>query len=629
MRLHLNLTTKLLLVFVLFAALTLLGAGVLFYTTGRESLQRSTTAALLATALEKQAALHAWTEEQRRRITNLANNEELRDALLDWHASKSRADEQLSSLLRLQSELHSPFLGLLLLDPQTGRVIATTDQGDVGASEHDRPYFINGRRNPFFQSPYYSEQLRAPATAVAAPVRLTNGEVLGVLVARLTLDEMSQIINRRSGINQSDEAYLVNSDGVYASQPRLLAEQVLLRRRVNTEAVQRCLQRNSGVLLAPDYRDIPAIIVYRWLSSEQMCLVVKIDQSEAFESVASFGQTIFLIGVFVLLVAVALGFWLARNITRPVLALQAGVARFGRGELDIRLPEHSHNELGLLAREFNMMAAALAEQKQELQRHTAELEQRVEERTRALKVFATRLEQSNRELQDFASVASHDLQEPLRKIQAFGDRLKTKHAASLNDEGLDYLSRMQQAAQRMQVLIDDLLTFSRVTSKAQPFAPVDLAYVAQEVKSDLDARIERTGGRVEIGALPTIEAEPTQMRQLLQNLIANALKFHRPGEAPIVKVSADLQEEGADSCCRMIVEDNGIGFDEKYLDRIFTVFQRLHGRSEYEGTGIGLAVCRRIVERHGGSITARSAPGQGSTFIVTLPLRQQRGGDIS
>ena len=258
------------------------------------------------------------------------------------------------------------------------------------------------------------------------------------------------------------------------------------------------------------------------------------------------------------------------------------------------------------------------------------------ERKRAqdqLERTAARLSQSNRELQDFASVASHDLQEPLRKIQAFGDRLKTKCEQQLTDDGRDYLERMLNAANRMQTLINDLLTFSRVTTKAQPFSRVDLNVIAHEVISDLEVRIEQTGGRVEVSDLPVIDADPLQMRQLLQNLIANALKFRKPDQPPVVQISAESNSHSSDGVrslsvdgvCKIFVADNGIGFDEKYLDRIFTVFQRLHGRNAYEGTGVGLAVCRRIVERHHGSITARTQPGEGATFIVTVPATQLKG----
>jgi signal transduction histidine kinase len=195
---------------------------------------------------------------------------------------------------------------------------------------------------------------------------------------------------------------------------------------------------------------------------------------------------------------------------------------------------------------------------------------------------------------------------------------------------------MQSAAGRMQILINDLLMFSRVESKAQPFTKVDLDTVTREVLSDLEIQLERTGAVIEVEGLPVIEADPLQMRQLMQNLISNSLKYSQEGRPPVIKIRGHIVKDkchATSACrdqggelCQIQVEDNGIGFDEKYLDRIFTVFQRLHVRQEYEGTGIGLAVCRKIVERHWGSITARSKPGQGATFIATLPVSQPSGG---
>ncbi|MER2999329.1 PAS domain S-box protein [Pontibacter populi] len=241
-----------------------------------------------------------------------------------------------------------------------------------------------------------------------------------------------------------------------------------------------------------------------------------------------------------------------------------------------------------------------------------------------LRRYASELERSNRELQDFAYVSSHDLQEPLRKIQAFGDRLKTKEYDKLSDQGKDYVDRMLNAAARMQNLINDLLDFSRVTSKSKAFVKVKLDKILTEVLSDLEVTIEQAGAIIERSPLPTIEAEPTQMRQLFQNLISNAIKFRREGVAPIVKISsrdvqlhAHLTSTPGDEMVEICIEDNGIGFDEKYLDRIFNIFQRLEGQ-KYEGSGIGLAVCRKIAVRHGGDITAHSKPGEGTQFIITL-----------
>lgn len=243
-----------------------------------------------------------------------------------------------------------------------------------------------------------------------------------------------------------------------------------------------------------------------------------------------------------------------------------------------------------------------------------------------MREYTQKLERSNRELQDFAYVASHDLQEPLRKIEAFGDRLTVRYGKDLPEDGQMFLDRMQNAAGRMRRLINDLLDYSRVTTKAKPFTTVDLNDILAGVLSDLQIRIDEAGGKVIAQELPKIDADATQMRQLLQNLLANALKFRKPDCSPIVTVTAEMVMQPAltgqpQRTLILKIADNGIGFDNRYKDQIFTIFQRLHGRLEYEGTGVGLATVRKIVERHKGEIDADGRPGEGATFTVKLPAR--------
>jgi two-component system sensor kinase FixL len=274
--------------------------------------------------------------------------------------------------------------------------------------------------------------------------------------------------------------------------------------------------------------------------------------------------------------------------------------RRARDELEVRVKERTA-ELELV--------------NERLQREIGVRRQAEEE----LKAYTLQLERSNRDLEDFAFVASHDLQEPLRKIRTFGDRISETNRECLDERGLDYMGRLERSARRLQDLILALLDYSRIATGAKPFDLVDMNALIGEIINDRDLPSEEATARFEVGDLPVIEADSHQLRRLFEVLISNALKFHREGEPSLVRVSCSACFRGV---CTIIVEDNGIGFDEKYLDRIFKPFQRLHGKEGYEGTGMGLAMARKIVERHHGAITARSAPGKGSTFLVTLPVRQ-------
>ena len=227
---------------------------------------------------------------------------------------------------------------------------------------------------------------------------------------------------------------------------------------------------------------------------------------------------------------------------------------------------------------------------------------------------AQELVRSNSELDQFASIASHDLQEPLRKVRTFTERVSDTEAENLSERGRDYLRRANSSAERMQVLIEDLLRYSRVTTHARPFVAVDLAAVTAEVLDDLSEQVTSADAEVQVGALPAIRADAPQMRQLLQNLMSNALKFRRDGVALVVRVDGEVQA----GWLTLTVADNGIGFEPQYAQRIFRVFERLHGRGTYPGTGIGLALCRKIAERHGGTVVATGVPGEGATFSVTM-----------
>ncbi|WDF61533.1 response regulator [Flavobacterium sp. KACC 22758] len=258
------------------------------------------------------------------------------------------------------------------------------------------------------------------------------------------------------------------------------------------------------------------------------------------------------------------------------------------------------------------------------------LEIKIAERTKELVLKNEELEMKNHELQQFAWVVSHDLNEPIRKIQIFIKIIKELYLKE-DDKGIDYVDRTIKSAERMQTLITDLLAYSRLSAQVKPEV-TDLNIVLQEVLSDFDYLIERKNAIVKTTELPTIDSIPSQLRQVFQNLIGNALKFSGANEPPLIEITSELiVDKSFDSptspegkYCRIIVKDNGIGFDEIYLDRIFIIFQSLNDRQTYEGTGIGLAIAKKIIEKHNGLITARSEVGKGASFIIILPLKYEK-----
>jgi PAS domain S-box-containing protein len=261
-------------------------------------------------------------------------------------------------------------------------------------------------------------------------------------------------------------------------------------------------------------------------------------------------------------------------------------------------------------------------------------QRKLEENNRQLEVLNHTLENSNHDLQQFASVASHDLQEPLRKIQMFSNILKNKSVDKLNAEEISYLEKIIGSTERMKTLIIDILNYSRLSADDGEFLPTDLNYVLKELLEDFELMITDKKGKIMYKDLPVLEANRGQMRQVFQNLISNSLKFSKEGVAPEINIKAKLITEKSFSSnedvkgeyCLLTIEDNGIGFDEKYATTVFSLFQRLHPKDSFEGTGIGLAITKKIIEKHHGLIQVKSRPGVGTKFMIILPLKQMLNG---
>jgi signal transduction histidine kinase len=460
----------------------------------------------------------------------------------------------------------------------------------------------------------------------------------GVIAARLHMNVLQEVVGSLD-IGNSGTVYVTDESGNIMAH----TNDTELNVNVRTIPILDAFLEQDDLTWEGEFTNLanePVLASTQRIDGTDWMIVAEVPQREAYApSRTASVTTAASISILAILVMAGNASFLRNLVFRPIDQLRAGAERLSEGNYSFRLRFRRYDEIGIVTDAFNSLAAALQRREADLgsknqalsaeiiehqrtqdalERLNATLEQRIAERTERLEDMTRELQRSNKSLEEFAYVASHDLQEPLRKVRAFGDRLQTRYGHMLDDAGLDYLARMQSGSMRMQALIDALLTYSRVTTKAQPLVPVNLDQVLIEVTSDLEVAIESLRAEVIVGPLPTLAADNTQMHQLFQNLVGNALKFHRPGVTPHITIStAPCDEVG---WCRIEVADNGIGFEMQYAERIFQVFQRLHGRSEYEGTGVGLAICRKIVERHGGAIYAESTPGAGTRFVLHLPL---------
>lgn len=278
----------------------------------------------------------------------------------------------------------------------------------------------------------------------------------------------------------------------------------------------------------------------------------------------------------------------------------------------------------LLAQEQRLMAVNKSLELEVRERKASE--EKIKDLNRQLLENIASLESANKDLDRFVFLASHDLQEPLRKMRIFSDRLFMKYKDTLDDEGKNYVERIHSASSRMQELINDILAFSRISAEKASFVNSDLNEIISYSLADMHELLEEKKAAITVGQLPSLHVSPRLMRQLFYNLINNALKYSRKDVAPVVRIYSEMSPDikGAKNepvrYCRIFVEDNGIGFDQKYAEEIFGMFRRLHVNGQFEGTGIGLAFCKKIVEQHNGFISARSKINEGATFIVSLPL---------
>ncbi len=599
------------------------------YRIARNSLLEEAFAHLESVAQSRVAHVSTFIEAHTEIISMAARSAQLADGLRALEAGapdRASVVQGLNARLAAKLGVEVDLYELCLLDGD-GVVVASATPEHIGLDRSTDGCFLGARTAPFIKDAHRSAITGRDSIAISAPLlRGPGGDLLGVLVAHMDTAELDTITTDRTGLGETGETYLINEDGLMIT-PSRFQEDTFLNLRVDTDNARAALadiramrqgqlpeEHEHEALVAIDYRGVRALGVHDHIAEMGWSLLAEVDVKEAFAPVIRLRRAVVLVGLLLAGGGLVLASLLARHISGPIHELHEGSERIGAGELDYRLSIRTGDEIEQLADEFNRMAAKLSAT-------YSSLEQKVAERTEELRLANAELERSNRDLQDFTYTVSHDLQDPLRKIHTFGQFLMEDCAEHIPPEGREHLQRMQGAALRMKELIQHLLTLARVGTRGGELVPVEVRQVIDSVLDTLGEQVRECQAEVVVeDELPTVMADAVQLERVFQNLIGNALKFRSPERAPEVTVSAEVDGDYA----TLSVRDNGIGIEERFLERIFGVFQRLHPREQYEGAGVGLALCEKVIRRHGGRIWAESELGKGTAFCFTLPIASER-----
>lgn len=479
-----------------------------------------------------------------------------------------------------------------------------------------------------------------PAAFIATAI-LKNGKPVGVVALQLSIEAVFEHAQNYSGLGKTGETVLaakIGNEAVFIS-PLRHDPGAAFKRKVtigSSEAllIQEAVQGISGNGFSIDYRGKEILAEWRYLPSLRWGMVVKIDRAETFAPIYNLRYWSLTIGIITAFLVILFAVIASKSFSNPITKLVEGTYRFRNRDFSARVPETGPDEIVKLGQAFNEMATEIKKSYELLEEEITEkkevnlnLEIEIKERKQAeealqkahdeldikVKERTVELEQSNIELQRFAYVASHDLQEPLRKIRNYTELLEKRYKDRIDDKADKFINYIVDGATRMQGLISDLLSYSRVDSQGREMGPINSTQILEQVMNSMQVTIDKNGAEITHGPLPLVMADEVQLGQLFQNLIGNSIKFKNSDPVQIHIAAEKKNDEWIFS-----VRDNGIGIEPEYAERIFEIFQRLHSQADYPGTGIGLAICKKIVERHGGRIWMRSELDKGATFYFTL-----------
>ena len=606
---------------VLFIALSLIPIGIVstvFFGKGKAVIEQKTIDHLITTNESKKVKLETWIRNNFEMLTSISKLPVFQMDLVTIIQSHDENDSAHATLHQRIRDYLSPFttanrfLELFITDLADGRVAFSSDPLQEGKYKDDRPFFKQGKNAPFFQDIGFDVAANEPTMILSVPLLDSHQEPVAILGGKVNLKVISDIFERRNLLSPTEDSYLVNQFNYFITEPRF-GHDYALKKTVHTKGIETAREKGRFIGRHIDYRQTPVLGEIRWLPEWKLLLVTEVDLTEAQMPVNELKQTVLLMALLLSTAAAVIGWFLSSLITRPIDALKQITRRIGRGDFNVTTDLPEKGEFYDLAKAFSNMARSLQATMVSKEKLEQEITERIESEKKIAQ-YTEKLKQSNEDLQQFAYVASHDLQEPLRMVSSFTQLLADRYGDQLDEKAHKWIDFAVDGANRMQKLIQDLLEFSRVTTHGKRFTEMDMNQAVRSAMDNLNLLIKESGASIECRDLPRINADESQMAMLFQNLINNAIKFckNRP---PEIDISAKKRDDQWVFC----VQDNGIGIESEFIDKIFIIFQRLHNREEFPGTGLGLAVCKRIVQRHQGNIWVESEYGKGSVFYFSLP----------
>jgi len=514
------------------------------------------------------------------------------------------------------------FLRIFITNPE-GQIIISTDKEIIGKDISDKDYFINAKKEHTV-SDFDKDDTGGIRHHIAGPI-IQDGEFLGIVSVATDGKILEGAVAEYAGLGETGESYLVNKN-YYMISPSRFEEDTFLKQKVDTEGARECFlhatlskekikKRHKEALLYPDYRDRWVLGAHAYISEMQWALLAEIDEAEAFAPIKNLRYILIITGTIILFVIGVISIFVGKTISNPVSSLQKGTVIIGSGNLNYKVGTEAKDEIGQLSRAFDQMTENL--------KTTTVSRDKLEEKKQEL-------EKVNKELDSFVYTASHDLRAPLRAILAYSTFLEKDCADKLDERGKKDLKAIRECANKMTDLIDDLLLLSRISRIRNPHEEVDINDLIDSVKERIAHDIEIAKGGLNVQKnLPVVKCDRIKIAEVFLNLISNAIKFSSKDIKENPKVEVGYADKG--EFHQFYVKDNGIGIEPQYHKQIFDIFNRLHGADEYDGTGAGLSIVKRVVGDYGGNIWVESEIGKGATFYFTIPkelTKKKRIGEI-